>query len=117
MHLMYAAYPTYMPDREEEILWMAGVSLMLLGGIWRLGLRRRPLTFAQLHAIDLFYAGGSGVVLGSSAYLARDFTPSGYGCLIYASSMVLLRAIIEPSTTARTALTASILCTPMVLAS
>ncbi|MDB4952599.1 MAG: hypothetical protein JWO36_168 [Myxococcales bacterium] len=116
MSLMYAVYSEIKPKREDEILVMSGVGLVIIAVTWRLFLLRRKLSMRQLSAIDLMYAIGTGTVFGASAYLALEFHPSAYGCLVYACFMVLLRAIVIPSTGARTAVTGVLTVLPMTIA-
>ena len=77
-------------------------------------LLRRTLTTEQLHLIDLFYAICTGFAFGASAWFAKQLRPSAaYGCLLYASFMVLVRAIVIPSTGGRTAVTGTLTFLPM----
>src|SRR5205823_11672767 len=50
-----------------------------------------------------------------SAWFAKELRPSAYGCLLYASFMVLLRAIVVPSTGKRTTITGILTFLPMTI--
>jgi hypothetical protein len=116
MSLMYGVYPDIKPHQENTILVMSAVGLIIIAVTWRRFLLRRTLSIQKLNAIDLMYAIGTGSVFGASAYLAQEFHPSAYGCLVYACFMVLLRAIVIPSTGPRTAVTGVLTVLPMTVA-
>src|SRR5690349_21354310 len=113
--LMYFSYPHIEPPDEDIINWFSFGGLIVLAGVWRLLLVRRKLPMETLHRIDLVYAIGTGFAFGASAWFARELRPSAYGCLLYASFMVLLRAIVLPSTGARTAVTGALTFLPMTI--
>jgi hypothetical protein len=75
--------------------------------------RAATLTMEQLHRIDAMYAISTGLAFGASAWFAKELRPSAYGCLLYASFMVLLRAIVVPSTGKRTTITGIFTFLPM----
>jgi hypothetical protein len=114
--LLYWRVPHIEPARQRTIMEVATGGVVLLAMIWRLGLVRRTLSINQLYAIDAFYAVGTGTIFAISAYLARDFRPSAYSCLLYTCFMILLRAITVPSTGARTAVTGALLSLPLTIA-
>jgi serine/threonine-protein kinase len=113
--LMYFGYPEIEPPNEDTINVMSCVGLVVLAVTWRLFLVRRTLTMDQLHTIDVFYAISTGLAFGASAWFAKELRPSAYGCLLYASFMVLLRAIVIPSTGPRTAATGVLTFLPMTV--
>ena len=121
--LYFVAYPDLeLPDRHglaprhtTDGYMLATGGLAIIGILWRL-LSRRQLSFKQLQRIDEFYCIGSGAVLATEGALAYDMRPSAYVCLVYSCLMVLLRAIVVPSTGRRTALIGSITLLPMTAA-
>jgi serine/threonine-protein kinase len=113
MYLMYWAYPEIEPGGEDTINYISVGGLVFLACTWRIFLVRRTLTMTQLGIVDGIYAIGTGSIFGASAYLARELRPSAYGCLLYAGFMVLLRAIVVPSTGPRTAVTGVLTFLPM----
>ena len=112
-YLMYFAYPEIKPPGEDTICYMSVVGLVVLAVVWRVYLGRRTLTTDQLYTIDLFYAVCTGLSFGASAWFAKQLRPSAYGCLLYASFMVLVRAIVIPSTGPRTTMTGTLTFLPM----
>src|ERR1700690_3838339 len=114
-YLMYFRYPEIKPAGEDTICYMSVIGLVLLAVIWRVLLVRGTLTTERLYAIDTFYAICTGVAFGASAWFAQQLRPSAYGCLLYASFMVLARAIVVPSTGPRTAVTATLTFLPMTI--
>jgi hypothetical protein len=115
MALMYWQYPDREPRHENVIVYISSAGLLLLACAWRFLLARGRLTIQQLYGIDMFYAIGTGVVLGASGYLASDKPISGPACLIYAGLMVLVRAILVPSSGRRTAVIASLTMLPIAI--
>jgi eukaryotic-like serine/threonine-protein kinase len=113
--LMYFEYPHIEPPNEDTINVIAVIGLVVLAVIWRVVLVRRTQTMEQLYRIDLVYAISTGLVFGMSAWWAKELRPSAYGCLLYASFMVLLRAIVVPSTGPRTAITGVLTFLPMTI--
>ena len=111
--LMYFRYPEIEPPDEDTISYFSVVGLVTLALVWRILLVRRTLAMEQLYRIDVFYALCTGLAFGASAWFARQLRPSAYGCLIYASFMVLARAIVIPSTGPRTAVTGALTFLPM----
>jgi eukaryotic-like serine/threonine-protein kinase len=116
MYLLYWRYPDVKPAHQDAIIWMSTGGVTVLAVIWRGFLARRTLTTSQLYSIDLFYAASIGTCFATAAYLAREFQPAGYACLVYASLMVMMRAIVVPSTGGRTAIASMAVCVPMVIA-
>ncbi len=112
-YLMYFADPEIEPPDEDIISYLSVVGLVMIAFTWRVWLTRRTLTWNQLHAIDLLYAIGTGAAFGASAWFAQELRPSAPGCLLYASFMVLVRAIVIPSTGGRTAVTGTLTFLPM----
>jgi serine/threonine-protein kinase len=111
--LMYFGYPEIEPEDEWIINWFSLAGVIVLAIIWRVYLVRRTLTIEQLYRIDTIYAISTGLAFGASAWFARELRPSAYGCLLYASFMVLLRAIVLPSTGSRTLVTGILTFLPM----
>jgi serine/threonine-protein kinase len=116
MVILYSAYPGIEPARNKLIYAIAAFGLVLLGVIWQGFLVRRTLTIGQLRAIDVFYSFGTGASFAAGGYLASDLRPSAYICLLYACFMVLLRAIVVPSSARRTMVIGIVTCLPMTLA-
>jgi eukaryotic-like serine/threonine-protein kinase len=112
---MYFGYPEIEPPNEDVINCFSVVGLVALALIWRLLLVRRKLTMSQLHFIDTFYMICTGIAFGASAWFAKELRPSAYGCLLYASFMVLVRSIVVPSTGPRTAVTGALTFLPMTI--
>jgi serine/threonine-protein kinase len=112
-YLMYFGYPEIKPPEEDTICYFSVLGLVVLAVTWRVFLVRRTLSMEQLYLIDVFYAISTGLAFGASAWFARQLRPSAYGCLIYASFMVLARAIVLPSTGPRTAVTGALTFLPM----
>ena len=114
--LLYRVYPEIEPKRDAYVFAISAVGLAIMAFLWRVLLVRRQLSLAWLHGIDVFYAGGTGVVFGASAVIASDFHPSAYTCLTYQCFAVLTRGLIVPSTGRRTALTSTVAFVPMGVA-
>ena len=110
---MYFGWPEIEPADEWIINWFSLGGVISLAVIWRLFLVRKTLTMEQLHRIDAIYAITTGLAFGASAWFAKELRPSAYGCLLYASFMVLLRAIVVPSTGTRTLVTGILTFLPM----
>jgi serine/threonine-protein kinase len=104
------------PDNDDYVYLLAAGGLAVMAFLWRVVLVRRRLSVAALHGIDLFYAFGTGAILSIAAILAKDFRPSAYSNLTYLCCAVLTRALIVPSTGARTALTSTLAFVPMAVA-
>ncbi|HEU0029643.1 MAG TPA: serine/threonine-protein kinase [Kofleriaceae bacterium] len=113
--VLYKTEP-YRPIYQDQIYVIAVAALTLLAVIWRLILIRRELTMRQLYWLEMFFATGCGTVLGSSAVLAYNFTPSQYVCLIYGMLGVFTRAIVVPSSGRWTAIVSSATFAPMAAA-
>jgi eukaryotic-like serine/threonine-protein kinase len=111
--LMYFGYPEIEPPNEDVINVFSLIGVISLAIIWRMFLVRKTLTMEQLHRIDAIYAITTGFAFGASAWFAKELRPSAYGCLLYASFMVLLRAIVVPSTGTRTTITGILTFLPM----
>jgi eukaryotic-like serine/threonine-protein kinase len=116
MVVMYRVYADIAPRLNAYIYGLGLVGLSCLVVLWRVLLLRRPLAFEQLKRIDVFYSVGTGSIFGAAGALAYDLRPSAYVCLIYACLMVLLRAIVVPSTGRRTVVIAVLTCLPMTIA-
>jgi len=114
--LLYRAYPDYEPRLNGIIDAISILGLGILGAVWRLVLARRVLTQGQLQFIDVFYSVGTGVIFGASGVLAYDLRPSAYICLVVACLIVLLRAVVVPSTGKRTAIIGVATCVPITIA-
>ncbi len=115
--LMYQVYEDLSPEHNTWILAMAVGGLVVLAVIWRFGLLRQELPAERLILIDRFYAIGTGMTFGAAAFLSRDLAIAPFSCLLYASFMVLLRAIVVPSSGKRTAILGSLAFAPIVFAS
>ncbi|HEY5928031.1 MAG TPA: hypothetical protein VIV11_40370, partial [Kofleriaceae bacterium] len=96
---------------------LAGVALLLLAVIWRGLLLRRRLAIRGLFAIDVLYAAASGLMFAAVAYLAKDLKAATYPNLLWVCFLVFLRAIIVPSTGARTAVFGVVAFVPLIIAS
>ena len=114
--LMYRTYPAITPEHNSWIIGMASGGLVVLGVIWRFGLVGQEVPLARLARIDQFYAIGTGMTFGASAFLSMDLPIAPLSCLLYSSFMVLLRAIIVPSTGQRTAILGTLAFLPIVIA-
>jgi serine/threonine-protein kinase len=104
------------PRYNIQIYVVSGVGLGLLAFLWRVLLLRRTLSFRTLYQVDILFSLGTGSIFGASGTLAYDLRPSAYICLIYACLMVLLRAIVVPSTGTRTAIISVLTCLPVTAA-
>jgi eukaryotic-like serine/threonine-protein kinase len=71
------------------------------------------MSFRSLYRVDILFSLGTGSIFGASGTMAYDLRPSAYICLIYACLMVLLRAIVVPSTGTRTAIISVLTCLPV----
>ena len=109
-------YPGSKPRHQDVIYVIATSGLALMAVIWRGVLVRQTLSFAKLYGLDMFFAGGCGVILGVVAVLASDFQPAHYVCLIYGLFVVFTRAIMVPSTGQWTAITSAVSLVPLVVA-
>jgi hypothetical protein len=117
LSLFYWQYPDLKPEFNHIIFWSATVGLISLATIWRVFLARRKLSLPSLHAVDAFYASGTGVLFGLGALLAHDFQPAPYMTLLYACLIVLTRAIVVPSTPERTVVMSIFLFAPFIASS
>jgi serine/threonine-protein kinase len=113
--VIYLLYPPIRPPHANWIFLASMSGVALLGITWRFVLAPRPLPERTLHAIDIFYAAGSGLGLGCSAYFAPQLRAAAYTALVLAICVVILRAIIVPSTRARTAAVSAVLFVPINL--
>ena len=104
------------PRFNFEIYALSGAGLAMLGYLWRVLLMHRVLSIQSLYRVDAFYSIGTGTIFAASGALAYDLRPSAYVCLIYACLMVLLRAVVVPSTGKRTAIISVLSCFPMTVA-
>ena len=114
--ILYWKYPAIKPRREPLIFGFSVGGLALLAIVWRVVLTRRAPRLAHLHFIDLFFAFLIGSIFGARAYLALEFQPAAYASLLFASFMVFTRAIVLPSSGARTVLAGVIAFIPMTVA-
>jgi len=114
--LMYWRYPTIEPRHNAWIIGISVGGLIVLAVIWRLGLARKELDLRRLRTIDTFYAVSTGMAFGAAGYLSSDLQVAPLSCLLYLSFMVLLRAIVVPSTGSRTAIVGSVTFLPIVIA-
>jgi eukaryotic-like serine/threonine-protein kinase len=117
LKLLYGAYPEIEPKSNIYMYEVSVVGLAIMAFLWRgVLVRRTTLSLRQLHAIDLFYATGTGVVFALSAVIAYDFRPSAYCCLTYQCFAVLTRGLIVPSTWRRSAVAGALAFAPMAVA-
>ncbi len=116
IRLMYWRYPAIEPARNTWIMGISVGGLVVLAVIWRLGLARNQLDLSRLRTIDTFYAVSTGMAFGAAAYLSSDLQVAPLSCLLYASFMVLLRAIVVPSTGSRTAVVGTLTFLPISIA-
>jgi serine/threonine-protein kinase len=114
--VLYGAYPKIAPRHNDRVYEVSALGLVIMAVLWRGPLVRRTLSMAQLHAIDLFYATGTGVVFALAAVIAYDFRPSAYTCLGYQCFAVLTRGLIVPSTWRRSVVTGALAFAPMTVA-
>ncbi len=95
----------------------SAVMLTALAAVWRLVLVRRPnLSVAWLNRIDLIYALGMGSSFGVSAMLQPELKSAAFTSLIFACFAVFSRALVVPSTAARTAWVSGAAMVPIVVA-
>ncbi len=113
---LYRVYPDYEPANQAWVYVIGAGGLAIMGVLWRGVLTGKPLRREVLHAIDLFYAMGTGSVIASAAVIANDLRPSAYTCLIYACDAVLTRALVVPSSGRRTAVASTLAFVPMAVA-
>ena len=115
IEVMYALYPSIRPASDRTILLGSAIGLTMLLVVWLGFLRRKKLAIATLDNIDLLYSLGTGVCFALGAYLAVDFKPAPYTCLLFTSLMVLTRAILLPSSGRRTLVMSIIAFAPFVV--
>ena len=113
--VVYALYPQVEPRLNHYVYALSALGLAMLIGQWIL-LLRRELTLRQLEWVDVLYTVGTGTIFGASGALAYDLRSSAYICLTYACLLIVMRALVVPSTGKRTAVISIITCTPMTLA-
>ena len=116
LQLLYRRYPEIEPRHDGWVVSIATAALMLAALLWRGLLARKPLALSALHAIDLTFTIGSGVVFALAAGIAYDRRPSAYTCLTYLCFTLLTRALIVPSTGRRTAVVSALAFLPMTVA-
>jgi serine/threonine-protein kinase len=116
--LQYLIYPDTAGLVHHLVYVYAGsaVSLAIMAFLWRGLLVRRSLSFVALHRLDLVYSLGVGAAFGASGYLQRELRPAGYMALIYTAATVFARALLVPSTAARTAVASTLTFVPMTIA-
>jgi serine/threonine-protein kinase len=110
---MYMHYPGIAPHHSLAVFAGAGVGLATMAAIWFL-LERKSLSLTALHRIDLIYSAGIGGAFGASAFVQGDLRPSAYASLLYSAFTVYARALIVPSSAARTAVTSVVTFLPMI---
>jgi hypothetical protein len=115
LRLLYAMYPDYEPRYNGHVYAVAAGGLAIMAFLWRGVLVRRTLSVGRLVALDLFYCFGSGAIFSAAAILAYEFHPAAYSNLTYLCCAVLTRALIVPSSGARSALAASLAFLPMAV--
>jgi hypothetical protein len=114
--LLYAAYPEIEPKANKYVYVVSGGGLAIMAFLWRGVLVRKTVSLAQLHAIDLFYATGTGIVFALSSVIAYDFHPAAFTCLGYQCFAVLTRGLIVPSTWRRSVVAGALAFAPLELA-
>ena len=114
--VLYKVYEDIEPDLNWIVDVISLVGLALLAITWRALLLRRTLPLAALRFVDVFYAVGTSTIFGASAVLAYDLHSSAWICLVSTCLMVLLRAVIVPSTGRRTLRIGIASCLPLTLA-
>jgi len=113
---LYLWRPELTPHHNNLVLVEATLSLAALAVFWRVLLLRRELSLGALERLDLIYGLWVGSGLGLSASLAWEFRPAGYAALTWTCFMVLLRALLVPSTGRRTLVVSSITMLPLLAA-
>jgi len=109
-------YAIYGGPKHRHIVYLgSSVLLAAMAFVWRVLLVRRPLSIRSLHALDFVYSFGVGSAFGASAFLQYDLRPAGYMSLIYSACTVFARALIVPSSAARTAVASTLTFVPMTI--
>jgi eukaryotic-like serine/threonine-protein kinase len=114
--VLYQVYPGLEPAHNAIIFVAADGGLVLLSASWRVLLVRKQLSVRTLRGIDSFYAFGTGALLAFGAYMASDFKPAPYSCLLFTSLIVLTRAIMIPSSGRRTIVMSTLAFVPFGIA-
>jgi hypothetical protein len=112
---LYTIYPDRAPAQRNWVYLFSSAGLLAMAFIWRALLLRRPLAVTTLYRLDLLYSLGIGASFGASAYLQYDMRASGYLSLVYATFTVFARALIMPSSGARTAVASMLTLLPMTV--
>ena len=111
----YRRYPEIQPRLNYLVFTSFASGLVLMAVLWRGLLVRRTLTFEQLHGLDAFYTIGANSIIAFCAIVSSDQRQAAYTCLVYSSFAILTRALIIPSTGARTAIVSSLATIPMAI--
>jgi eukaryotic-like serine/threonine-protein kinase len=115
IYAVFTAYPEKEPYLNNYVYLISAVGMAALGLQWRL-MHTRPLTLRALRTIDVIYMVGTGVVFAASGALAYNRPASAYICVTFASLLVVMRALIVPSTWPRTLVISIATCAPMTAA-
>jgi serine/threonine-protein kinase len=110
---MYTVYDELPHERLNLVFAGSAVGLAIMAFIWRVLLVRRPVSMQALYRIDLVYSIGIGASFGASAYLQHELHPAGYLSVVYSTFTVYARALIVPSSAARTAIASAATFVPM----
>jgi serine/threonine-protein kinase len=116
MVALYHRYPDIEPKRNNDIYVIGTIGVTILAIIWRGFLVRRQLSLRTLHAIDLFYAFATGIILSAASYLAPELKASAFANVLWSVLILFLRTIVVPSTGRRTAFAGILLFAPMIAA-
>jgi eukaryotic-like serine/threonine-protein kinase len=112
---LYTTYPDDAPKLRNWVYLLSSAGLAAMAFIWRALLMRRQLSIEALYRLDLVYSFGIGASFGASAFLQHDMRASGYLALVYATFTVFARALIMPSSGARTAIACVLTLLPMTI--
>jgi hypothetical protein len=109
---LYLLYEEIAPRHYHAVFVGSAAGLAMMASIWFL-LENKPLSLVALRRIDLIYSAGIGVAFGASAFVQGELRPSMYTSALYSAFAVYARALIVPSSAARTAVASVTTFLPM----
>ena len=111
--LVYELFPSIRPAHSTEIFAASMSGVAILGVTKRIVLGR-PCSILVLDTVDACIAAGAGTGIAASALFAPELRAAGYTALLLSIFVVITRAIVVPSTRARTAFTSTLTFVPIV---
>jgi serine/threonine-protein kinase len=109
--------PAMRPERAGLINAVGCAGIAVLGVLWLVSRRARPLPATALLAIDAASISVIGVALGTNVLLAADRPGNVYSAFIWLTMAVFVRVLLVPSSVRRTAVMSALAVAPGMAAS